>query len=98
LRRAGKGKYENRDPVDKMIEYSFVPNVDHPIAFDDRFKRVCPKCTECNSEKAERSSNASEERHDRMLLTLSNSVWPLSRRDYLFSTAFAKAWEARANG
>jgi len=60
LGRAGKGKHENRDRVDEMIEYSFVPNVDHRIALEGRSKRVRPKCTQCNSEKAERGSNASE--------------------------------------
>jgi len=52
-----------------MIEYGLIPNVDHRIALDDRFKRVRPKCTECNSEKAEHGSNASKysPRHDRTL-------------------------------
>ena len=79
--RAGKGKHENRDRVDEMIEYSFVPNVDHRIALNDRFKRVRSKCTERDSEKAEHGSNASKQspRHDRTLY-LSNATRLLPKK------------------
>src|SRR5262249_18631824 len=72
----------NRDRMDKMIEHGLVPNVDHRIALDDRLKRVRPKCTERDSEKAECGSNTNEDRHDKTLLTLSNAIRPLSWKIY----------------
>ena len=61
--RAEKGEDENCDRMDKMIEHGLVPNIDHPIALDDRFQRVRTKCTERDCQKAQGGTNASKYSH-----------------------------------
>src|SRR5262249_46556098 len=50
--RGVKGKNDQRNGVNKVVQDGFIPDIDHPMAFQGSLKRVCTECSETDCEKA----------------------------------------------
>ena len=59
--RGQERKREKRERMNKMVKDGFVPNVEHPVAFDCRSKRVRAKGAQGDSEKAKSSCDAEKQ-------------------------------------